>query len=701
MKQASLGCCHIDLWFMSQVEGPIHHERRLHQLLLADEIQAWKQLSRLQRQHSLPFPGPINTHNSAGQDVDGDADQHQLPHTPKTPQQQWQRKMLPPMWTVDQRGKPLVKVDAMQQLLMQQQHQPQQRRQSDSSQQQPSSSMQQPPLSSVAEDTYNVDAGSVAGNRAQSSSPPDVPRTPSHTLPPLPHLPSAQLPIPVAAGGRRTSGQDGAAADSAAQQASVDKLIALLQPKPLQHAISMPPARIIATAGDRTPAGAAATAQESDTAEATAQGINTAERHQQPQQQQQLQAADPWRARAASDTGATPVALAAVANAGLPPRPPYTPSPLVISSQMSDVSVQLQSSVSAPSSPHATSGLAASNAANGASHSNSVDFEGSAAGAAGNVVSRHASSDAFVPGQGVMWSPGRYASASAAAGQLSPRGHAPLTTAQSSAALVGLQQFGVGGSLKDNPEVQVQHSSLFNYWLVTIRCRDRNKLFFDTVCTLCDMRFDIYHATIDGEPSGTATQLFYIRPRFGETAFDDRRAAVLKAMLTSAVQRRFPPGLRVHVFSGNTVCLQDLIRAMKLHKLTITRCKVRAYECASHTFYLMNPDGSLPSKHFVQKACQSAGGELVEAPLDLANPCVATVLKSLDVRGRFAFSFADKRTSLAHTSMLSVDGGIGYMVTGVRGAHGLRSLVPLARGSGVLREHRDEMGSGSIGQPSF
>jgi hypothetical protein len=39
-------------------------------------------------------------------------------------------------------------------------------------------------------------------------------------------------------------------------------------------------------------------------------------------------------------------------------------------------------------------------------------------------------------------------------------------------------------SVLDAPEVQIQHSRLFNYWLVEIKCRDRNKLFFDTVCKL-------------------------------------------------------------------------------------------------------------------------------------------------------------------------------------------------------------------------
>jgi hypothetical protein len=38
--------------------------------------------------------------------------------------------------------------------------------------------------------------------------------------------------------------------------------------------------------------------------------------------------------------------------------------------------------------------------------------------------------------------------------------------------------------------------------------------------------------------------------------------------------------------------------------LLLPRCKVRAYERASHTFSLLNQDGSLPSRQYVQMACQ-------------------------------------------------------------------------------------------------
>ena len=53
------------------------------------------------------------------------------------------------------------------------------------------------------------------------------------------------------------------------------------------------------------------------------------------------------------------------------------------------------------------------------------------------------------------------------------------------------------------------------YWLVTIKCKDRSKLLFDTVCTLADMDYDVYHATIDSV-KGDAMQEYYIRPRLGK-----------------------------------------------------------------------------------------------------------------------------------------------------------------------------------------
>jgi hypothetical protein len=62
------------------------------------------------------------------------------------------------------------------------------------------------------------------------------------------------------------------------------------------------------------------------------------------------------------------------------------------------------------------------------------------------------------------------------------------------------------------PDIDIQYDPT-GYWLVDIRCKDRNKLLFDTVCTLADMNYDVYHATINS-CDDMASQEFYIKPRY-------------------------------------------------------------------------------------------------------------------------------------------------------------------------------------------
>lgn len=68
---------------------------------------------------------------------------------------------------------------------------------------------------------------------------------------------------------------------------------------------------------------------------------------------------------------------------------------------------------------------------------------------------------------------------------------------------------------------------------------------------------------------------FYVRPRGGFTAFNDRAAAKLRAMLEASVQRRFPKGLKVHVHSVDRFgCLAGLTKVLQQADLSITRAKV-------------------------------------------------------------------------------------------------------------------------------
>lgn len=49
------------------------------------------------------------------------------------------------------------------------------------------------------------------------------------------------------------------------------------------------------------------------------------------------------------------------------------------------------------------------------------------------------------------------------------------------------------------PNVSVVNLHDKDYSVVTIRSKDRPKLLFDTVCTLTDMDYVVFHANIDAE----------------------------------------------------------------------------------------------------------------------------------------------------------------------------------------------------------
>ncbi|CAL8463116.1 g2650 [Coccomyxa elongata] len=177
--------------------------------------------------------------------------------------------------------------------------------------------------------------------------------------------------------------------------------------------------------------------------------------------------------------------------------------------------------------------------------------------------------------------------------------------------------------------VQCRHTG---YWLITIACKDRSKLLFDTVCTLADMDYDVYHGTINANPDGSAMQEFYAKPRWGRP-WDPRAAKKLAAMLEASIQRRFPKGLKLHVHSVDRFgSLATLTGVLRDAGLTINRAKVKtnaANNVCGHTFYVMDASGAAPERAAVERACQQLGGHLVEAGEDVTAGCAAPIAFSL------------------------------------------------------------------------
>lgn len=57
----------------------------------------------------------------------------------------------------------------------------------------------------------------------------------------------------------------------------------------------------------------------------------------------------------------------------------------------------------------------------------------------------------------------------------------------------------LGGDGRDKPVVSVENYADKEYSVVNVRCKDRPKLLFDTVCTLTDMQYVVSHATFNSE----------------------------------------------------------------------------------------------------------------------------------------------------------------------------------------------------------
>ena len=55
------------------------------------------------------------------------------------------------------------------------------------------------------------------------------------------------------------------------------------------------------------------------------------------------------------------------------------------------------------------------------------------------------------------------------------------------------------GDRSIRPQITIENCKEKDYSVVNIRCKDRPKLVFDTVCTLTDMQYVVFHGTIDSE----------------------------------------------------------------------------------------------------------------------------------------------------------------------------------------------------------
>ncbi|KAL8267129.1 hypothetical protein R6Q59_004473 [Mikania micrantha] len=161
------------------------------------------------------------------------------------------------------------------------------------------------------------------------------------------------------------------------------------------------------------------------------------------------------------------------------------------------------------------------------------------------------------------------------------------------------------------PLVTVENCREKGYTVVNLRCPDRPKLLFDTVCTLTDMQYVVYHATIVAE-GVEASQEFYIRHTDGYPISSEAERERVIHCLKAAIKRQIPSGVKLELCGEDRVgFLSDVTRIFRENGLSITRAEVTTRGLkAINTFYVTDPSGDAVKIETIE-AIRKAIGESV------------------------------------------------------------------------------------------
>jgi len=176
---------------------------------------------------------------------------------------------------------------------------------------------------------------------------------------------------------------------------------------------------------------------------------------------------------------------------------------------------------------------------------------------------------------------------------------------------------GAGATGPARTEVSVTACEERGYTAVVVRCRDRPKLLFDTVCTITDMEYVVHHGTVSAEPGGGAYQEYYIRHVGGHAVRCEAERRRLVRCLEAAIERRTAEGLELEVRTGDRAgLLSDITRIFRENGLTIRRAEISSSGGeAVDTFYLSDPQG-----HPVEaKTIEAIRAQIGEATLRVKN----------------------------------------------------------------------------------
>ncbi|KDP33571.1 hypothetical protein JCGZ_07142 [Jatropha curcas] len=183
------------------------------------------------------------------------------------------------------------------------------------------------------------------------------------------------------------------------------------------------------------------------------------------------------------------------------------------------------------------------------------------------------------------------------------------------------------GSVSESEEewrktvVSIENCEEKGYSIVSIECKDRPRLMFDTVCTLTDMQYVIFHASI-GSRDDFAFQEYFIRHIDGYALNTESEKERVIKCLEAAIERRVCEGLKLELCAENRVgLLSDITRVLRENGLTVVRADIATQgEKAVNAFYVKDMSGNEVDKEFIECMKKEMGLIDLEVKNDMRSP---------------------------------------------------------------------------------
>ncbi|KAJ8766145.1 hypothetical protein K2173_021662 [Erythroxylum novogranatense] len=160
----------------------------------------------------------------------------------------------------------------------------------------------------------------------------------------------------------------------------------------------------------------------------------------------------------------------------------------------------------------------------------------------------------------------------------------------------------------DAPAVTVQNWLERGYSVVNVQCKDRTKLLFDVVCTLTDMEYVVFHATINTARDRAYLE-FYIRHTDGTPISSEPERQRVIQCLQAAVKRRASEGVMLELCASDRQdLLADVTRTFRENGLNVTRAEISTnVDMALNVFHVTDAIGNPADPKIIESVRQKIG----------------------------------------------------------------------------------------------